>query len=320
MKRALLTVLALGVALAQEVPGFLNYYLTQSPEWSQAVSELELAKARRKALSEDPWAAPFELAEAEDAVLRREAKLAQLRLRLWEEALSLYAAPVVARARLEAAEAALAEAETQAEAARIRHERGAIRESELEAAEEALEAARLEAEGAKKELELAEAALARYQTKPPEAVPELTPPKDLRVEASPELALARLAVRAARRAHDAASGPDTPRAERIRLEVSLNAAQRKLAATQRALAERLSRLKEDYARARETLSLRRKQHQGAAAALEAARIRFQKGLVSELEVKGAKRRERAAWLAQVEAELALAREALRLFAFSEVER
>jgi len=319
MKRILTLglLLALGAALAAGYPAFEATFLKASPDLLKAEADLKAAKARALALRDDPYAAPFERAEAEDAALRAQALLKKTTLALRQQALETFAAVPVARASLKLAEARLAYAELAARAAQIRFERGAISAAERDRAQSALAEARLALERARARLEAAEAALKRYGDFEAETVPALPPPERTSATAHPDYLLARLTLQAAERALQSAETPDTPRIETEKKRAAYRAAKAALAAKAAELERLLAQKEADYRAARRDLALKTEALTLKAKALKAARLRLEKGTASRLDVLKAVLNEKSAELDLTQARLALARAALMLSPFAE---
>ena len=319
MKRTLTfwLTLALGAALAAGYPAFEAAYLKASPELLKAEAELKTAGARAQALKDDRYAAPFERAQAEDAALRAQALLKKTTLGLRQQALETFAAVPLARAALKLAEARLAYAELAAKAAQIRFERGAISNVERDRAQSALAEARAAVEKARTRLEAAEVALKRYGAFAAEAVPELPLPERRSAEAHPDHLLARLELRAAERALRAAEAPDTPRIETERRRAAFEAAKAAFGAKTTELERLLSQREADHRAALRDLALKTGALTLKTEALQAARLRFEKGTASRLEVLKAVLDLKSAELEVSQARLALARAALGLWAFAE---
>ena len=309
--------LVLAPALAAGYPAFEAAYLKASPDLWKAEAELKAAEARAQALEDDPYAAPFERAEAEDAVLRAQALLRKTRLALRQQALETFAAVPLARAALRLAEARRAYAELAARAAQIRFERGAISNMERDQALSALAEAQAAVEEARARLKAAEAALRRYGAFSAEAVPELSPPGRLSAAAHPDHLLARLARKAAERALRSAAAPDTPRIETERRRDAYQAAQKAFLAKADELERLLAKREADYQAARAALEAKIQTLAARKRALQAARARYERGTVSRLTVLQAALDEKSAELALTEARLALARAALLLSPFAE---
>ncbi len=319
MKRAIGLVLLLGLALGQGFPRFFQQYLEQSPDWTRVQVELSLAERRYRALAEDAWAAPLEREEAAEALARAKIERRRLRLELWQAALSHYLAPLLAEARVRAAEAGLTVAEIRAEAARIRYRRGAILALDLKKAEKEVEEARLRAASARADRESARAFLAAYGAAPPETFPELSPPRRLAVKSHVRYRLAELTLAAARRAYDLAQGPDTAELERKRRQEELEAARKALAETQRDLEKALAEAERDYREAEAAVALQTLAQKTADEQLSAARARYQKGLISRLELEAARARREEARLALLEARLRRAKALAGLYSYAEEE-
>ena len=309
--------LALAPALAAGYPAFEAAYLKASPDLLKAEAELKAAEARALALKDDPYAAPFERAKAEDAALRAQALLRKTRLGLRQQALETFAAVPLARAALELAEARLAYAELAAEAARIRFERGAIGDAERDRALSALAEAQAAAERARVRLEAADAALKRYGAFTAEAVPTIPPPEHVSATAHPDYLLAKLALQAAERALQSAETPDTPRVEVEKRRAAYQAEKVALRTKAAELEHLLSQREADYRAALGDLALKTEALDLKAQALKVAKLRLEKGTASRIEVLQAELEEKSAELELAQARLALARAALSLWPFAE---
>ncbi len=312
-------VFLLGAALAAGYSEFVAAYLQKSPERARLIAEIEAARVRYLALKDDPYAAPFERAEAEDAWARARLDLRQTELRLHTEAFARYAAVPLARLGLRVAEARLGAAKITDRAAQIRFEQGAIGPSERARAAEQLAGAEAELEKARARLEEALSALARYGDFRADEVPVLAPPERVSARAHPEYQRARLALRAAERAYQAALGPDTARIQRERLRAAFEAAERTLAATETALKQNLAERKAAWEAAKRAVALKEAALKNRRQALLAARLRLDKGTASLLEVKNAELEAAAAELALAEARRALGQAVLELLPFAEEE-
>ncbi len=317
MKRAVWLILLLNLALAEGFPEFFKRYLEQNPDWARATAQETLAERRYRALLEDPWAAPLEREEAAEAKTKAAVEKGRLRLELWQAALLRYSAPLLAEAKKDAAEAALAVARIKAEAAAIRYRHGAINKVELVAAEKETEEARLALEAAEAELKAARAFLAEYGVPPPTALPEISPPKDPRPEHHPRYRLAELALAAARRAYALAQGPDTARIVRTQKEAELFAAQKALQAAREDLEKALLEAQRARRQAKAALALQTEALKTAEERLAAAQARYQKGLVSRLELEAARAERSRAELALLNARLELLKATAALYAFAE---
>jgi len=312
-------VFLLGAALAGGYSEFAAAYLQKSPERARRIAELEAARARYLALKDDPYAAPFERAEAEDAWVRARLDLRQTELRLRTEAFARYAAVPLARLGLRVAEARLEAAKIADRAAQIRFEQGAIGPNERAQAAEQRAGAEADLAKARARLEEALAFLARYGDFRADEVPTLAPPERLSARAHPEYQRARLALRAAERAYQAALGPDTPRVQRERLRAAFEAAERALAEKEASLKQTLAEKEASWKAAKRAAALKEAALKNRRQALLAARLRLEKGTASLLEVKNAELEVAAAELALAEARRALGQAVLELLPFAEEE-
>lgn len=319
MKRffPLMLVAVLSGTLAAGYPAFETAYLNQSPELAKAKAQLDDARARYLALKDDPYAAPFERAEAEDAFTRARLLLEKTAFELRKAALSTFAAVPIARLEVRQAEARLAVAELAARAAAIRFQRGAIGPSERARAEEDLDAAEFGLAQARRRLARAEATLARYGTFQAMRVPVLTPPAKRAATTHPDDQLARLDLRAARRAYLAARGPDTPRIETDRKAAELAAAEKALEDQEAALEAVLAEREAAWREAGRALVLKTRVVAARRADLAAVRRRYERGAASALDLRQAVLELASAELDQARAQEALARAALELWPFEE---
>ncbi len=309
-------VFLLGAVLAAGYPEFVAAYLQQNPERARLEAQLEAARTRYLALKDDPYAAPFERAEAEDAWVRARLALRKTELGLQAEAFALYAAVPLARLGVRVAEARLEAAKIADRAAAIRFAQGAIGPNQRAQAAERLTEAEAGLEKARARLEDALAALARYGDFQAERVPALAPPENLSAAAHPDLRLAGLELRSARRAYQAALGPDTPRVERTRRKAELQAAERALAEKEAALKRALAEKEAAWRAARREVALKRAALENRRRALLAARLRLEKGTASPLEVKNAGLEAASAELALAQARKALGQAVLDLLPFA----
>jgi len=308
-------VMALG--LAAGYPRFESAVLEASQQLAQLELEWRSAEQRARVLADDPYAAPQERDEAEDALERARLRWAEQRLALRQEAYRLWTDVLKGQAQVDVALAALKVAGIRLEAARIRSAKGAASQVELDSAERAHEQASLQLAQARSALTGAKEALASRASAQPDDVPDIQPPEDLNVEGHSKLELARLDVRAAERALAAAEGPDTARVERERREAALRAARERGARLRGQLERRLESLKAQYTRQRRLAELARDAVADAEKKMAAEQLRFDKGLASKLALETARQALVQARADELAARVELGRLALELWAFAE---
>jgi len=308
---------ALAFGLAAGYPRFETALFETSQQLAQLELELKTAERRAGVLAKDPYASPIERAEAEDALERARARLAQQRLGLRKEAFRLWTDVLKGRAQAEAAEAVERVAKIRLEAARIRVEKGAASRLELDAAERAYEQAALQLAQARATLAEAIEALNARADGEPDEVPPVDLPDAFAAAAHPDLRLARLDVRAAERALAAAAGPDTARWERERREAALQSARERATRLEERVARELDALQARYDRQQRLVELARDALRDARKKLEAEQLRFEEGMTSRLALENARQALAQARVDELAARVELGRLALELWAFAE---
>ena len=319
MKRVVVAGLwvALAFGLAAGYPRFETALFETSQQLAQLELELKTAERRAGVLAKDPYASPIERAEAEDALERARARLAQQQQGLRKEAFRLWTDVLKGRAQAEAAEAAERVAKIRLEAARIRAEKGAASRLELDAAERAYEQAALQLAQARATLAEAIEALNARADGEPDEVPPVDLPDTFAAAAHPDLRLARLDVRAAEQALAAAAGPDTARWERERREAALQSARERAMRLEERVTRELDALQARYGRQQRLVELARDALRDARKKLEAEQLRFEEGMTSRLALENARQALAQARVDELAARVELGRLALELWAFAE---
>jgi len=308
---------ALAFGLAAGYPRFETALFETSQQLAQLELELKTAERRAGVLAKDPYASPIERAEAEDALERARARLAQQQQGLRKEAFRLWTDVLKGRAQAEAAEAAERVAKIRLEAARIRAEKGAASRLELDAAERAYEQAALQLAQARATLAEAIEALNARADGEPDEVPPVDLPDTFAAAAHPDLRLARLDVRAAEQALAAAAGPDTARWERERREAALQSARERAMRLEERVTRELDALQARYGRQQRLVELARDALRDARKKLEAEQLRFEEGMTSRLALENARQALAQARVDELAARVELGRLALELWAFAE---
>jgi len=317
MRYLLICVVAMGVALAGGYAEYEKAFLEQDPGLIAARSEVEAAEQRVAALADDPYASPYERQVAADGLTRARAMLKKRLADLRQQAFRRYAAVITARAQLERARAWEKQTAIAYEAAKIKAEEGAIAAYEVEKARIAWEDARLATARARSQLREAEAVLTRYGEVEAEEIPSFPLPAPLAVKAHPDYVLAGLDVRKAERAYRAGMGPDTSEQQRAWLKARLEAARNRLVSLEASLGSELDLRRREVDAAAESLELKNAALTSRQQAYEAARLRYQKGLISELMLRQAEFALRSAQLEEVRAKVALEIAKLALLPFQE---
>jgi len=240
------------------------------------------------------------------------------RLGLRKAALSIYTAVPLARLAVRVAEAQLAYAELADRAADIRYLKGAIGPTERTRASMAKAKAKADLEKARAQLALALSTLTHYGDFKAESIPELAIAKSRSISVHPDYQLAVLELRAAERSYQAALGPDTSRIDRERRKAELEAARKALASEKAILQDALDQKEEAWREAQRNVELKKLALEAKQKNLAVIRLRFSKGVASELDVKNAIIETAIAELALAQAQDALARAILDLLPFEEV--
>jgi len=316
MRYLLVLVLALwGTALAADYADFERAFLERSPALVAARSDVDVARERVAALTGDPYASPYEREVAADALTRARARLKERLADLKQQAFRRYSAVVVARAQLERARAWTAQTAIAYEAAKIKAAEGAIAAYEVEKARIAWEDARLAEARAEAQLAEARAEVSRYGSFEAATIPEVEAPAPLAIEQHPTYVYAELDVRAAERAYRAGLGPDTPAQQRNWLKTRLEAARNRLESLKASLTSELDLRTREIKAASNSLELKTAALASRQEAYQAAKLRYQRGLISELMLKQALAALRAAELDVVRSRAALGSAKLALLPF-----
>jgi len=304
-------------ALATDYTDFERTFLEQNPALISARSEVETARKRVAALADDPYASRYEREVAADALKRALARLKERLADLKLQAFRRYSAVVIARAQLERARAWTEQTAIAYEAAKIKAEEGAIAAYEVEKSRIAWEDAQLAEVKSRSQLEEAKAELSRYGEFSASEIPNIVMPSPLSVEQHPNYIIAKLDVHAAERAYHASLGPDTSAQQRSWLKARLEAAQARLKSLKISLSSELDLRRREVNTASDALKLKSSALSSRKKAYEAAKVRYDRGLISELMLKQAEFALRAAELDVVRSQANLGSAKLMLLPFQE---